>query len=202
MNDFLKTWETSHQRVIVLAGVFDPVHKGHIDILKKAVTAYGGLGVLLPERVPQHKHGTTAYEHRLEMLKISVKDVPELSVLDYPEDQHMISEVFDWLGDTFPEKTFGWVVGVDVAEHMFDWPDIEKISALNVDKLIVASRHGKQFKGKPKPVFHGVRIERIKSKHNTVTSSFVRMDLIHRHTSLPDGVYDYIKQNNLYLSEE
>ncbi len=126
MDDFLESWENRQKSIIVFAGVFDPVHNGHLSAAKEALH-YGSKVVFLPERVPQHKHGTTKYEHRLNMLRIATEDNGDFDVLDYPNDHHWVVETFEWLQKQYPGSKFVWLIGQDVEGNISSWPGIEKL---------------------------------------------------------------------------
>ncbi len=198
MSDFLESWEEKSGRIIVFAGVFDPIHKGHIAIAKEAEKLYGAEVVFLPERVPQHKHGTASYEHRLEMIRVATEEEPDLSVFDYPEDHHWIEDTFTWLTKQVPDRKFAWLVGSDVAGLIKGWPGAERLLELNVNLIVIAKRINVPYEiGVGKSIV-GVRTAYVQGKYKHMSSGFIRKDLKHRHTSLPAGVYNYIKKHDLY----
>ena len=201
MGSFLDSWNDVHKRVVLFSGVFDPVHKGHITLAQEAYKLHGGTVVMLPERVPQHKHGSTPYKHRLKMLNIATSDIPEIRVLDYPADNHWILETFTWLGEKFPDRKFTWLVGSDVVGGVASWPNAEILKELRVDLILVANRRDDNYQLPPERSIHGVDLHAMNSKYRYMESSFIRKDLHTRHTSLPDGVYNYINDHDLYQKE-
>jgi nicotinate-nucleotide adenylyltransferase len=202
VNNFFNTWKEKNSRVIVFAGVFDPVHIGHISAAQKALNKYGSEVVFLPEREPQHKHKATEYKNRLEMLKIATKSQKNINVLDYPNKNQFISETFEWLGSKFPARKFVWLVGSDVLPNINKWPGSEKLTALNVVQIVTFRRNEttksnflKEIGGAQ--VIYENRSRRMQN-HNIISSSFILQDIKNRQSALPAGVYSYIKQNNLY----
>ena len=201
MTDFLEGWENRQNSIIVFAGVFDPVHNGHLSAAKKALH-YGSKVVFLPERVPQHKHGATAYKHRLNMLRIATEDNSDFVVLDYPKEHHWVVETFEWLQKQYPGANFVWLVGQDVEGSMSSWPGIEKLKELSVEKIIVMGREHKfstyldDLEGVP--VIH---VHRPLQADYKVSSSRIRVNLALYTGDIPIGVLDYITKNRLYSFE-
>lgn len=197
-NDFLDDWTEKKNSIVVFAGVFDPVHNGHLSAAHAALH-YGSEVVFLAERIPQHKHGTTAYQHRLNMLSIATEDTPEFTVLDYPRDNQWVRETFEWLTMQYPGKSFVWLVGNDVAPLIASWPDSDKLAELNVSKIAVIKRQGldelRVEKIHDVPVIHRVRPM---SKDEDISSTLIRNDIGNTKDRVPVGVYSYIQEHNLY----
>ncbi len=203
MGSFLESWNDAHKKVILFSGVFDPVHKGHIAIAEEAYKIHGGTVVFLPERVPHHrdvnhKNNPTSYAHRLKMLNIATAGSEHLKVLDYPADQHWIQETFTWLGEKFPDRKLAWLVGDDVVDMIAEWPNADKMPELNVDTLIVANRFDGTYTPPLSGTVAGVNVVSMNSKFRYMESRFIRQDMLRRHTSLPDGLWQYIQEHKLY----
>jgi len=205
MGSFLDTWLEKKNRIIVFAGVFDPVHIGHISAAREAMW-YGSKVIFLPERVPQHKHGTAAYKHRLAMLEVALSSEPNTEVIDYPEDHQYIEPTFTWLQHQFPNRTFMWLVGGDVLEHISSWKDSDRLGEFSVAGIVTLPRSEDSFvKYRPNKihdttVYYRSRVMR-KRSHQSINSTVIRQDMESKHTSLPDGVHDYIKQHSLYTKD-
>ena len=197
MSSFYESWRKKEDVVIVFAGVFDPVHKGHISAAEAAMKTVGHTVVFLPERVPQHKHGTTAYIHRLNMLRIATAHDARFTVLDYPEDQQYIVPTFNWLRTLYPDRQFVWLMGADVVPYVASWPDSEKLSELGVQRILAVSRQEEPSQQKVHDIYVD-RVRRRRHKHEHLSSRFIRDDIATRHTALPDGVFAYIRANELY----
>lgn len=205
MNKFLLSWIDKWDRVVVFGGVFDPVHKGHLSAAKTALS-HGRKVVFMPERKPQHKHGTTSYQHRLEMLKLATENESNLEVVDYPQDHHLIAPVFTWLKKHYPRSGFVWLVGSDVVEHIANWKGVDKLEALGVKKIIYFDREGEE---KPETIqisntmtaykIKRPRFRKNRQKHASIRSKTIRKNMPTHHTQLPESVYDYIKKHDLYM---
>ncbi|MCA9333239.1 nicotinate-nicotinamide nucleotide adenylyltransferase [Candidatus Saccharibacteria bacterium] len=204
MNNFLKSWLDKWNRIVVFAGVFDPVHKAHISAAETALTL-GKKVVFLPERVPQHKHSTTDYTHRLNMLKIATKSNPRFEVLDYPEDHQYIEPVFKWLKAKYPASSFVWIVGSDVAPLMAKWPGVENLESLGVKGVYYLNRHGSEI-GNSYELDNGVVLYQLKRRrnwkkhitHSRINSASIRENTKQNRDQLPGGVFEYLVANGLY----
>lgn len=202
VNDFLNSWDKKQNRVVVFAGVFDPVHIAHISAAEEALKTSGSKLVFLPEKVPQHKKNVTDYRYRLEMLKIATKLQLNIEVLDYPNNQQYIKGTFEWLRDKYKDNEFVWLVGSDVLNYIEKWPDSEKLKSYGVVEILVFIREEQASEIMPKKI-HDVPVRylrrpRNKTNHQKLSSRYILEDLLHRQGSLPNGVYEYIKNNNLY----
>lgn len=69
-------------RVAVYPGSFDPITNGHIGILKRSLEVFDKVILLLA--VNPSKVSTFSVEERLEMMKESTKDMPNVEVRFYP----------------------------------------------------------------------------------------------------------------------
>ena len=204
MNNFLDSWLNKWDRVVVFAGVFDPVHIGHLSAAETALR-HGKRVVFLPERIPQHKHGSTDYKHRLEMLRLATQHNKRFDVLDYDQDHQFIEPVFSWLQLKYPESSFVWLVGSDVVEQIPTWSGADKLNSLFVVDVLYLDRDGDE---RPETVkisnsitAHKIKRTRYRSKHKkhaVIRSKTVRGNLATHHTQLIHEVYEYIKANNLY----
>lgn len=205
MNNFLKSWNKKYNVIVVFPGVFDPVHRGHISAAKAALSE-GRKVLLIPERVPQHKHGATDYKQRLEMLRMAVADQKNIEAVDYSEEQFFVVPFFTWLKELYPDYTFKWLVGSDVVEHMHSWKDIDQLSKLDVTTIHYMNRNGSERGGQSVEVSKDVgaymlqrrRWRRTRDTHMNMSSSKIRENLGSLASQLPDGVYEYIKTNDLY----
>ncbi len=200
-NDFLKSWGGRQGSIVVFAGVFDPVHNGHLSAARKALY-YGSRVVFLPERVPQHKHGATPYQHRLNMLRIAVKDEPSLEVVDYPANNHWVVETFTWLTEKFPNNSFVWLIGQDVEGGIASWKDIDKLHDIGVKKIVVMGRDH-DFSVYLEEL-HGVDVvhtHRPLRQDYELNSTRIRKDIHHYAEDVPKAVYEYIKENGLYSAD-
>lgn len=187
------------KRIIVFAGVFDPIHLGHISAVTTALAVHtNATAVVVAEKTPQHKHGATAYQHRFEMLKIAFKSNPRVEVLEAPISEHKVKPFFIWLQNRFDDASFSWMVGSDVLIHMHLWPDIEKLKDYYVDEILSFDR--KDYEARQIKRIGDTKVEHrnVDDAYITLSSKLLREQSGKRHEFLLPAVLDYIKEFNLY----
>ena len=129
----------------IFGGTFNPVHWGHIRTaveIKNALVLEKML--LLPCGMPPHREQPeVSSEMRLEMLKLAVKDFPELEI----DDRELIRKGPSYSVDTLqslrnemPEQTFALCVGVDAFLYLNTWYRWRKL--FDLAHIIVAHRPG------------------------------------------------------------
>lgn len=186
-------------RILVFAGVFDPVHNGHVEVIEKSLEQYENANaVVVAEKLPQHKHGATPYQHRYEMLRLAFEGNEKVDVVEAPISEHTVKAFFMWLNRKFPKATFTWLVGSDVLEHMETWKDIESLDKFNVDEILCfdrgesSSEH--QLAVKWTPVTH----LKTSSVYDKLQSTTIRNGSVKLEETVNPKVATYIKARHLY----
>lgn len=130
------------KRIGILAGTFDPVHKGHISFALQAIEQAGLDEVyLIPEPKPRYKGDATHISHRTAMLHMAVEGYSRVRVLELPDKQFQVATTLPRLRHEFPDAEMLMLVGTDVLGHMSVWPHIR--SLLKFMGLVVAVRGDK-----------------------------------------------------------
>ena len=70
-----------NMKVAVYPGSFDPITNGHMDVLKRAVSIFDKVIVLVA--INPDKRGRFSIEERVEMIKEATKDFPNVEVDSY-----------------------------------------------------------------------------------------------------------------------
>ena len=70
-------------KICLFGGTFDPPHIGHLLIAQTVCEAENFDKILfMPAYSPAHKNGITSIDHRINMVKIAIKDNPKFEYSD------------------------------------------------------------------------------------------------------------------------
>ncbi len=69
--------------VAICPGSFDPVTKGHLDIITRSAKMFGSVIVVVMSNVSKKNSASFTVEERVEMIRRSVEDIPNVEVDHY-----------------------------------------------------------------------------------------------------------------------
>lgn len=137
-------------RRAVFGGSFDPVHNGHVNLVKQ-VSGRTGLDevIIMPTCISPFKQNMeripASGKHRLEMCKLAFEDVPYVTVSDYeislPEVSYTVNTVRH-IREQYPNDELFLIIGSDMLLSFHRWRNFEEI--LSMCGLIAASRENGQ----------------------------------------------------------
>lgn len=167
------------QRIGVFAGVFDPIHLGHVDFIKRAIKDNGLDKVyLLIEREPKYKKCIAAYDDRKKMLQLALKNIANAEIYETPAEFFPLSTGLPRLKKTHPQARIFILLGVDVAAHINEWEGAQQL--LQDTQLIIANRSNDEAYG---------NVSSLKAR---------RMIAAGKDPQLPAEVREYIKTRGIY----
>ena len=130
------------QRIGILGGTFDPVHCGHLQIARHALSSARLDEVLiLPSRAPAYKECVAAPEDRWKMIvtACSADDALVPCRLELDRDgPTYTADTLPLLREKYPGARFFWILGGDALLRIRRWQRTGKI--LEACKLLVCSR--------------------------------------------------------------
>lgn len=116
------------RRIGIMGGMFDPVHRGHLQVAETALRALQLEHVrLVPCAVPNHRHPAAASAaHRLAMLELALADLGEPGLLADDREFHRpgVSYMVDTLASLaaqFPDATLVYILGWDSFNTLPQW---------------------------------------------------------------------------------
>ena len=212
-------FEKKIENIGLFGGGFNPVHRAHIQMAKMAADQLrlDSVRWILAGN-PAHKEIDTPARHRLNMLKIALKNLKdERMVIDQRELSKNISktsytyETIKSLMKDFPEKRFFWILGEDQLLKFKSWKNWKWL----LGNLVLALCRRPENSIRKKKIFDYLN-ERIRSLEEyggkiivldispeNISSSCIR-DLISKRQNpsniLDQSVYEYAKKNKLYLN--
>lgn len=211
---------TSKRAIGILGGSFDPVHLGHIHLAREIKYKLGLNNVLFIPcyRSAHGKLSNTTPKHRLSMLNLALEGIVDFQVNDLEIKRQNISytvETLQSLRAEFPDDIFCLILGMDAFNKFTTWHKWEEI--LTLSHLIVADRKD-YWLTKNTDIIKLVQNHEISEKMSLfksiagkilflnikpldIQSTTIR-SLISQGKQfkqfLPNSVWEYIIQNNLY----
>ena len=117
--------------VAIIGGSFDPVHNGHIEMIKYLVDNYIVDEVLvLPSYYSPHKdnESISSFNDRVNMLNLAIKDIKNTYINTFEEEYYKINnsktytyEVLNALKKKYLNMRFHFVVGFDSIKNINTW---------------------------------------------------------------------------------
>ena len=198
------------ERIGVFGGTFNPVHIGHIQAAKQALTALHLDRVLLiPDHIAPHKElptGSPTPQQRLDMLRIAVQDCPGLEISDIELRREGVSYTYltiQELKQMYPHDQLVLLMGTDMFTSFDSWRNPEEI--LKNASLGVFCRGDKKEKQtiaaqKERMEAMGAQVELAHNDVIAISSTQMRRLLAFRCAGpfLPEGVLEYIREYRLY----
>lgn len=185
----------------ILGGSFNPVHIGHL-MLASFMQQFGGMDEVWLTLSPLNPLKATASElipdiQRLRMLEMAIGNAKGLSVCDYelamPRPSYTINTL-RYLAKRYPGRDFRLIIGSDNWRIFDRWREHEAIAS--DFGVVVYPRPGY-----PVDTIYDDGVELVNAPVAEISSSFIRSSIAKGKDMsffLPQGVYDYIKQNHLY----
>lgn len=203
----------------IFGGTFDPIHKGHIGIAETVMNQCGLDHIaFIPCKIPVHRDTPTATEQqRLVMLELALQNQPSFSIdrieLERSSPSYSIDTV-KALRQQHPQEILCWIMGLDAFAKLHTWHQHQEI--LNHCHLIIAQRpHSHLAQDNPNQELlknHGTTdLNQLQSHafgkiyHVDSTAFDICATDIRHHinddtvkANLPQDVFDYITENQLY----
>ena len=190
-------------KICLFGGTFDPPHIGHLLIAQTVCEAENFDKILfIPAYSPSHKNGITSIDHRINMVKIAIKDNPKFEYSDVDVirkgTSYSIDSIIDIKKKLKVEKNeIYYLIGSDSLIDLKNWKKPREI--LKEAKVIVAIRPGFRPSDIPHWILkdvHFANIPRFELSSSKIRSRWVEDLTIRYMVTLP--IWDYINKNNLY----
>lgn len=197
-------------KIAIFGGAFNPVHLGHIEIVKQLSLKYDFDKILIvPTKISPHKSNDefVSETHRFNMCSLSFENIKNCEVSRVELDKDSVSftyQTLQILKDIYPKDEFYLICGSDMFLSLLEWknPDLIFESANIIGFIRDNESVDKLLKYQETLESHGARTLICKVYIPPYSSTQVRNALkkgIDTSEFLDKKVEDYIKKNNLYL---
>ena len=188
----------------VLGGSFDPVHNGHLNLVKNICKKKSLDGVLF---IPAYKHPLkkqafrAPYADRITMLKMALAGHNRLQLCEIEKEQYLPGYTIDTLQalkNRFTRARFHFIIGSDLVGQLDSWHRAKEL--LNETIFLAGSRPG----SKMKKAGNKKNLEFVKIEELDISATDIRAQIKAGATIaqigrlVPARVAEYIFEKGLY----
>ncbi len=207
------------KKICIFGGAFNPVHIGHIKLVENVFKEFNlDKTIIVPSKKPPHKSYLIDSKYRLEMLNLAFKDFEfDVEISDFEIKSEGISYTYKTLKyfrTIYPEDSLSFLTGTDIFATITTWKNWKML--FDYANFIVVNRKETDFETLESavPVFLKKKI----TYDNNITTKFGKIHFfkmpyvkissteirniikLNKNSEfLPEIVYNYIKENGLYL---
>ncbi|MDO4562819.1 MAG: nicotinate (nicotinamide) nucleotide adenylyltransferase [Clostridia bacterium] len=182
-------------KIGLYGGAFDPVHNGHVAVMRAAHDEGIEKIILIPcGNMPHKRSGAqTDAQSRIDMLSLAAEDMPYCEISSYEIQKSEVSysaDTVEYFASVYDKDEIHFIVGADSYDYIKDWHQPERIFASS--KVVVFPREGYERQ-------QGAQY--INMAKVNVSSSEIREKIkLGQDVSnlLPKRVLEYIINNGLY----
>ncbi len=197
--------------IAILGGTFNPIHKGHIMLVKEVLTQFTDIEQLfvIPNNMPAYKEtdDIISSTHRLNMLDIATMDIPKTIVSDMEIKRGGITYTIDTLNEIInnnPKIKIYFIIGADSLYNLEKWKnygDIFKKCTFIAAKRACDMKDIISFSNELAEKYPDFKVEFLQTNSIDISSSKLREDIKNGILSdkyLDNNIVNYIKTNKLY----
>lgn len=196
-------------KIGLFGGTFDPIHLGHVDMIRQACEHLPlDKVIFIPAYIPPHKNNKiTPYRHRMAMARLALQHDGIFEISDYESKTSKPSYTFHTLSyfkTSYPEDEFFYIMGADSFNSIESWYRWDELLCLTnfavIDRkdyrLTISESTKNVLNTSPYTVYH------LPLATVPISSTVIRQQLKDKQFAakyLEKDVYDYIRENQLYL---
>lgn len=196
-------------KVAILGGTFNPPHIGHLMIADTVSSALNYDKVLfIPTKKPPHKnaYNLASSVDRINMLALSTKnddrfEVDDFEIKDETSEFSYTINTLKYLYKKYEgliEGKLGFIIGADLLADFHKWNSVDMIA--DISDIIVLNRENDN--NLVESIISKYKMRVLKINRVDLSSSIIRDNIkngISIRYRVSDLVYEYIKENELYI---
>ncbi len=195
------------KKIAVYGGGFDPIHNGHMEIVKILLDTYQMDKVyIVPTVVPPHKSGLVApIKDRIKMIFLAVDKLSRnIIVSDYELRNKSISytiTTMKYFRKKYPNDDLFFITGSDIFSTIKTWHKYSELFQITNFIVFQREQYSESFLEEKIGVLYLDWIQESavifdNSKISPISSTEMR--LYPKNENLDESVFKYIQENNLY----
>ncbi len=197
-------------KIAIFGGAFNPVHLGHVEIVKQLKSIYNFDKILIiPTKISPHKSNDefVSETHRFNMCSLAFKDIENCEISRIELDKESVSFTYhtlEILKNIYPNDEFYLICGSDMFLSLLNWKNPDMI--FKYAKIIGFIRDNESIdtmqEYQEKLQSLGADSSICKVYIPPYSSTYVRQAIkkgIEISEFLDTKVKDYIENNNLYV---
>lgn len=200
------------EKIGVLGGAFNPPHKGHLILAKKAKEILNlNKIIFIPYgKAPLKKKNLAPAKARFEMTKLLIEGKKDFEIEDYEikkKGPAFTIETIKYLKKKYKNSQIFWIIGEDSLREIIEGKWKGGLKVLNLAKFVVFSRKNHPFSLKNLPSQFEKNLKKAKRKvifletKIPISSSQIREKIKNKENVsrfLPKKVLEYILNRGLY----
>lgn len=188
-------------KIGIFGGSFNPVHNGHIFIAKYIMEKKSlDKIIFIPVGLPSHRENNLlSSKHRLNILSLALENEKSFEISDIELKEEKVSYTIDTLRkikEIYPNDEIYEIIGEDSAAYFEKWKDYKEV--LKLSKVLVFMRKNSIVKE------NFENMEFLDTPYIDISATMVRENIrkgIDISNLIDEKVYEYIKNNKLYLED-
>lgn len=193
----------------VFAGTFNPIHIAHLIIAESVRTEINAEKILfIPSYIPPQKDNDLAgAEHRLNMVKLAIKNNPFFEVSDIELQLQGISYTYNTIQELYRQNPhvkgqINFIIGADAFNNIETWHKYEELAKL-INFIVISRPKSKEVKEIADNLsLKDFSYQFIDAPKIDISSSSIRQRIKEKKSIkylVPDKVENYIIENKLYF---
>lgn len=188
-------------KIGVYVGSFDPVHKGHLQVIEKLTEKYVDRILVIPTNSYWDKKLATTLKDRIAMLELCKKT--NMTIAKKYSNTSFTYQIFDKLEKDYPEDELYLIIGSDNLKDFSKWKQVNKILKHHI--IVVARTKIVLTDVLEETLPHNRFLLLSEFPYIEVSSSLIRKlikekDFKSLEDKLNPSVIEYIEKHKLYIN--